>query len=102
MRFALISDNHDTLLGMRLAGIEGVIVHDREGVKKALEYATADEQVGAVLITEKLVSLAEEEIDDFKLRRPKPLVIEIPDRHGSGRAGDSITRYIRGAIGIKI
>ncbi len=102
MRFALISDNHDTLLGMRLAGIEGVIVHDREGVKKALEDATADEQVGAVLITEKLVSLAEEEIDDFKLRRLKPLVIEIPDRHGSGRAGDSITRYIREAIGIKI
>ena len=102
MRFALISDNHDTLLGMRLAGIEGVIVHYREGVKKALEDATADEQVGAVLITEKLVSLAEKEIDDFKLRRPKPLVIEIPDRHGSGRAGDSITRYIREAIGIKI
>ena len=65
MRFALISDNHDTSLGMRLAGIEGVIVHDREGVKKALEDATADEQVGAVLITEKLVSLAEEEIDDL-------------------------------------
>ncbi len=102
MRFALISDNHDTYLGMRLAGIEGVIVHDREGVKKALEYATADEQVGAVLITEKLVSLAREEIDDFKLRRAKPLIIEIPDRHGSGRSGDSITRYIREAIGIKI
>ena len=32
MRFALISDNHDTYLGMRLAGIEGVIVHDRDGV----------------------------------------------------------------------
>ena len=102
MRCFCISDDPDVLKGMRLAGIEGVIVHDREGVKKALEYATADEQVGAVLITEKLVSLAEEEINDFKLRRPKPLVIEIPDRHGSGRAGDSITRYIREAIGIKI
>ena len=102
MRFALISDNHDTLLGMRLAGIEGVIVHDREGVKKALEDATADEQVGAVLITEKLVSLAEEEIDDFKLRRPKPLVIEIPDRHGSGHAADTISRYVREAVGINL
>lgn len=58
MRFALISDNHDTYLGMRLAGIEGVIVHDRDGVIKALEDATSDEQVGAVLITEKLVALA--------------------------------------------
>lgn len=102
MRFALISDNHDTLLGMRLAGIEGVIVHDKDGVVKALEDATADKEIGAVLITEKLVSLAEEQIDDFKLRSPKPLIIEIPDRHGSGRSGDSITKYIREAIGIKI
>ena len=33
---------------------------------------------------------------------PAPLIVEIPDRHGGGRAKDSITRYVREAIGIKI
>ncbi len=102
MRFKLISDNHDTLVGMRLAGIEGVITHDRDGVINALNQAAEDSSVGAILITEKLMDMATDVIDDFKLNRPNPLIISIPDRHGSGRSGDSITRYIREAIGIKI
>ena len=32
MRFYLISDNVDTQVGMRLAGIEGVVVHEPEEV----------------------------------------------------------------------
>ncbi len=33
MRFYLISDNVDTQMGMRLAGIEGVVVHEVAEVK---------------------------------------------------------------------
>ena len=36
MRFYLISDNIDTMVGMRLAGIEGIVVHEEEEVQKAL------------------------------------------------------------------
>ena len=35
MRMYLISDNTDTLTGMRLAGIEGVVAHSHEEVKNA-------------------------------------------------------------------
>lgn len=31
MRMFLISDNVDTLTGMRLAGIDGVVVHEKAG-----------------------------------------------------------------------
>ncbi len=34
MRFYLISDNVDTQVGMRLAGIEGVVVHEADEVRK--------------------------------------------------------------------
>ena len=30
MRMYLISDNIDTYTGMRLSGVEGVVVHERE------------------------------------------------------------------------
>ena len=36
------------------------------------------------------------------MRGHRPLVVEIPDRHSTGRASDSITRYIREAIGVKL
>lgn len=102
MRISVISDNHDTLVGMRLAGISGVVTHDREGVLQALAAAKDDEEMGLVLITEQLVQIAGDVVDDLKQHAVRPLILEIPDRHGNGRAGDSITRYIREAIGLKI
>ena len=53
-------------------------------------------------MTEQLVKLCGPLVDDLKLHRARPLIVEIPDRHGGGRAKDSITRYVREAIGIKI
>ena len=90
MRYFLISDNHDTLVGLRLAGIEGVLVHDREAVTAALDRAALDPEIGIVLITEKLAGLAGAELDERKKSRPKPLILEIPDRHGTRRAADSM------------
>ena len=102
MRFYLVSDNIDTLVGMRLAGIEGVVVHEKDEVNEALKSAMNDPEIGIVLVTEKLVNLCPDLVYDLKLNRKRPLIVEIPDRHGSGRAKDSITRYVREAIGVKI
>lgn len=102
MKFYLISDNVDTMMGMRLAGIDGVIVHEDKDVRSALTKAMDMEDVAVILMTERLVQLCPELVYDLKLNRKQPLIVEIPDRHGSGRAKDSITRYVREAIGVKI
>ena len=96
MRFHLISDNIDTVVGLRLAGIEGVLVHEEAEVRKALSEAMELEDVAVILMTERLVKLCPD------LHRQRPLIVEIPDRHGDGRAKDSITGYVRDAIGVKI
>ena len=102
MRFHLISDNVDTEVGMRLAGIPGVVVHEEQEIKAALNEAIKMEDVAVILITENLVRVCRDFIYDLKLKLKKPLIVEIPDRHGNGRAKDSITKYVRDAIGIKI
>ena len=102
MKYFLISDNVDTLAGMRLVGVRGVVVHEEDEVRAALEKACADEEVGLVLITDKLVAKCADTVFAYKLGRRRPLIVEIPDRHGNGRTKDSITRYVREAIGIKI
>lgn len=102
MKFYLISDNVDTLMGMRLAGIEGVVVHKDEEVKKELEKAMDMPDVAIILMTETLVALCPELIYDLKLKRKQPLIVEIPDRHGNGRTKDSITKYVQDAIGVKL
>jgi len=102
MRFHLISDNIDTSMGMRMCGIEGVVVHEKDEVTAALQAAMDDPDIGIVLMTERLVSLCPELVYEIKLNRRTPLIVEIPDRHGSGRAKDSITKYVRDAIGVKV
>jgi V/A-type H+-transporting ATPase subunit F len=102
MRYFLISDNSDTLTGLRLAGIEGVLCKTKEETLNAISDAEKDPDIGILLINEKLAALCPEQINSLKLTSVRPLLVEIPDRHHTGRAPDSITRYIREAIGIKV
>ena len=102
MKMYLISDNIDTLTGMRLAGIEGAVVHDREELQATLERIMKQPEIGIVLLTEKFGRDYPDFINTIKLTYQLPLVIEIPDRHGTGRKPDFITSYINEAIGLKL
>lgn len=98
----LISDNVDTYTGMRLAGVDGVVVHERKELREQLEKVLQDKSIGIVLLTEKFGREFPEIIDDIKLKRKMPLLVEIPDRHGTGRKKDFITSYVNEAIGLKL
>ena len=102
MKMYLISDNVDTYTGMRLAGVEGVVVHERSELKESLEYAVSDKEIGVILLTEKCGREYPEIIDEVRLHHKTPLIIEIPDRHGTGRKPDFITSYVNEAIGLKL
>ena len=102
MKMFLISDNIDTYTGMRLVGVDGIVVHERVELQKALEDTFADKSIGIVLLTEKFGREFPEIIDDVKLNRRFPLIVEIPDRHGTGRKPDFITSYVNEAIGLKL
>lgn len=102
MKMFLISDNRDTYTGMRLAGVEGVVVHEREELKEALDMVFQDKEIGIVLLTEKFGRDFPDLIDDIKLNRRTPLLVEIPDRHGTGRKENFITDYVSEAIGLKL
>ena len=102
MKMFLISDNIDTLTGMRLAGVDGVVVHERQELRKAMEAAMEDSSIGILLLTEKFGREIPDLVDEMKLGRTMPLLIEIPDRHGTGRKKDFITSYVNEAIGLRL
>ena len=35
-------------------------------------------------------------------RQLKPLIVEIPDRHGQHKIGETIDKYVSDAIGVKL
>ena len=102
MKIYLITDNLDTLTGMRLAGVEGVMADGRDDLREALERAIADKEIGIILLMEKFGREFPEIIDNVKLNYKTPLIIEVPDRHGTGRKPDFITSYVDEAIGLKL
>ncbi|MCH4208278.1 MAG: V-type ATP synthase subunit F [Solobacterium sp.] len=102
MKAYCISDNTDTVMGMRLAGIEGVVLNDREAILKKLDECIQDPDVAVVLMTTKAISMAADVVANYKLELQRPLITEISDRHGSAKIGETIDSYISDAIGIKL
>lgn len=102
MKIYLISDNVDTYTGMRLAGVDGAVVHTKSELKEKLAQVMEDKSIGILLVTEKFGRDYPDLIDEIKLSRKLPLLIEVPDRHGTGRKPDFITSYVNEAIGLKL
>ncbi|MCL2351729.1 MAG: V-type ATP synthase subunit F [Firmicutes bacterium] len=102
MRIYLIADNVDTRTGLRLVGVDGAVVHTKDELRAELEKVTADKDIGVVLIMEKLSKQFPDMVREIKLKMRTPLLVEIPDRHGTGREKDFLTAYVREAIGVKL
>ncbi len=99
MKMFLISDNVDTQMGLRLAGIEGVLVHDIEALDRALDTALNDEEIGIILLTSLVFNLDRERIQALKLSSDRKLIVEISDRHRSHEVQDMIDDTISKIIG---
>lgn len=102
MKMYVISDNSDTLIGLRMAGADGIVVHTEKEVRSALDRVLERDDIGILLINGALSAMCRDRIDDIKTNRTRPLLVEIPDRHGKGRDENAIAEYIRTAVGIKI
>lgn len=102
MKSFVISDNKDTLVAMRLAGISGVILHEKDEIIEAIRNIMADKEIGILILTEEIFEVVHEEVTQIKLKRRFPLIVEIPDRFGQRKEENYITRYINESVGIKL
>lgn len=101
MNFFVIGDE-DTVLGFKLAGLEGRIVNSPEEAKEALDTAVANRDIGIIIITEKVAESIREEVDKFIFGTTFPLIVEIPDRSGPLPKKLSLKELARKAIGVGI
>jgi V/A-type H+-transporting ATPase subunit F len=87
---------------MRLAGIEGVVVHGYDETSRAVKEVLLYKDVAILAITEKAASLVPDIMQNLREHGDIPIVVEIPDRHGTKRGSDFLTRYVRDAIGVRM
>ncbi len=101
MKFFVIGDA-DTVLGFRYAGVPGVVAESPEDVARALEQAVSNSQIGAIIITERAASLARAAVDELRVNRVTPVVVEAPDQNGPLEGRKTLADLIREAVGIRI
>lgn len=102
MKMYLISDNIDTQIGMRLVGIDGCVAHDAQTITEATEKALSDSELGILIFTEKAGAMVRDYLRELKLKLHTPLIIEIPDRHGSRDIAGAINSMVQESIGLKL
>lgn len=100
MKTFLIADNSDTLIGLRLAGIDGVVLEEEDDLLKLIKSKIDDEEIGIIMLTKGILDLARDEIMKIKLKTRDTLIIEIPGID-TRLEDDYINRYIRESIGVK-
>ena len=102
MRTALISDNNDTLVGMRLGGVKSVLAKTESEIDRAIDDVIKNPEIGILIVTENVFEKAKVRLTDIRIHKSFPLVVEVPDRFGQKRPDDYITRYIKESVGIKL
>ncbi|MDD5066126.1 MAG: V-type ATP synthase subunit F [bacterium] len=101
MKYYSIGDE-DTVLGFSLVGVEGRIVRTKDEAEETVQKVFARNDIGILLITERIAALIKATIDQLIFTSKFPLIIEIPDRKGPLADRKSIEEIIRSSIGIKI
>jgi len=100
MKSFLISENRETFLGMKLAGIQGVYVKDQNAIRKTFKNALKNKDIGIIYLTEKAYFKIEDEVLVAKQKNLFPLITIIPDRHGYEKQQGIISRYIKESVGL--
>jgi len=101
MESYLISDNEETLIGMKMAGISGELLTDNQVILNRIDELILDPKIGIIILTHKTKVKIEEEVMTRKLQSKETLIVEIPGP-GESIKNDFITKYIRESIGLKL
>jgi len=101
VRFHVIGDE-DTVLGFRLVGVEGEVAETAEEIQFALKKAFQSDDVGIIIINERLAERVRADVEKFLYKTTFPLIIEIPDAQGPMEGRGTVRDMIRAAVGVHL
>ena len=96
MKIVALGDE-ETLTALCLAGIR-----ETYGAKEKFNELSNDPEVGLILITEKLARELSPQINEIRLQKLFPIIVEIPDKGGPQQKEDRIGKIIKRAVGVEL
>lgn len=77
MKMYCISDNIDTAVGLKLAGIESIVLQDKSEIEHEIDAVIKNPNIGILIVTEKIEETAFEKVKYIKDNLKLPLLIKI-------------------------
>jgi V/A-type H+-transporting ATPase subunit F len=100
MKSYLLCKNKETLISLRLAGIEGRLFKEDEKFEESIESLIEDKEIGIIIISEDIADENRDYVMEKKIQSKDTLIIQIPEPDGS-KNSDYIMEHIQKTIGIK-
>ncbi len=101
MKYSIIGDE-DTVLGFAIVGVAGKVARNAEEAQRAFAELLGDKETGIVIVTERVADMMRSTVDRYVFTESFPLIVEIPDRHGSLPDRPGIKEMVNTAIGLKL
>ena len=77
MKMFCISDNIDTALGLKLTGVESIVVQSEEEINEQIKKVLKDKEIGILVVTDNIYKMAQYELDEVMEKYKLPLLVKI-------------------------
>lgn len=74
MKIYCITDNVDTVVGLKLAGCDGISLEKQCEIEEKIDEVLKDQDIGVLVVTESIYEKSKEKIDDIRLNKRFPLI----------------------------
>jgi len=101
MKFFCVADE-DSVRGFRLAGIEGEAVATAAEADQAIRRAAGRTDLGILILTDAVAADVRELVDDIRMNRDRPLIVEVPGPQGPMPGRKTLRQLVQEAVGIRI
>lgn len=102
MKAYVITDNVYTLVGMKIAGVEGDLVDSTHSFKSIFNPVTTNDKIGVVMIAPKLITANQELVNKVRFNQTVPVIVEIPGPDEYKDDQNKITETIQKAVNISV
>ena len=77
MKMYCISDNIETAIGLKFAGIETVVVNEKIEADEEIEKVLKDNSIGILIVTNQVYEFSQIKLDEIKHKLKMPLLVKI-------------------------
>lgn len=101
MKSVVLANQKETIVGLRLAGIKGILIKNNDEVIPEVEELINDNTVGTIMITQALFKANQGALLEIKLKLKEKMIIKIPG-FNEEMEESLIYDHIRDSVGLKL